>query len=270
MANNNPNYQVIIQQIADPSTKSPSGISIVANLPESFAFDSTSTYETPYAQGIFGAGANAAAAFTGTRLTTQAQTARIWQGATDSELMLDLEFFAENDPDADVIQQTLNLLKLSAPTIDPQTGMLRSPGPQLVLNDAGQLTSNLADSLKASGASVTKSVKDLLGYGNKVQQGAMKGQNATTASSGTSTEPPQPSAAGTADFWKRQVRNQISIRIGRYAFFDSVVIMNVQKTYVHNLDARTGQPLHAKVSIRFAPLFLLTQDDIVNIFKAQP
>lgn len=269
MPNNNPNYQVIIQQTADPAAKTPTGISVVANLPESFAFDSTSNYDTPYAQGIFGAGANAAAAFTGTRLTTQAQTARIWQGATDSELMLDLEFFAENDPDADVIQKTLNMLRLTAPTIDPQTGMLRSPGPQLVLNDAGQLTSNLAQSAGASLSNLASAGASLLGFGSKATPAQMQGQNANRSASGASNTPPQPSAAGTADFWKRQVRNQISIKIGRYAFFDSVVILNVQKTYTHNLDALTGQPLHAKVSIRFAPLFLLTQDDIVNIFKAK-
>jgi hypothetical protein len=269
MPNNNPNYQVIIQQTADPSAKTPTGISIVANLPENFAFDSTSSYETPYAQGIFGAGANAAAAFTGTRLTTQAQTARIWQGATDSDLMLDFEFFAENDPDADVMQKTLNMLRLTAPTIDPQTGMLRSPGPQLVLNDAGQLSTNLVTSTGNSLKQVGNAAASLVGFGNKVQQKNMNGANANLSATGVSNTPPQPDAAGTADFWKRQVRNQISIKIGRYAFFDSVVIMNVQKTYSHNLDALTGQPLHAKVSIRFAPLFLLTQDDIVNIFRAR-
>lgn len=266
---NNPNYQVIIQQIADPQAKTPSGISVVANLPENFAFDSSSVYETPYAQGIFGAGANAAAAFTGTRLTTQAQTARLWQGSSESELMLDLEFTADNDPDADVIQQTLNLLRLSAPTIDGNTGMLRSPGPQLVLNDAGRLTSDLTTSLASSVSAAGQAAKDIVGYGNTVKQGQMRSATATTSSSGTSSAAPEPSAAGTADFWTRQVRNQISIRIGRYAFFNSIVVTSVQKTYISNIDQRSGLPLHAKVSLRFAPLFLLTQDDIVKIFKAQ-
>jgi hypothetical protein len=71
---------------------------------------------------------------------------------------------------------------------------------------------------------------------------------------------------GTSAYWKSRIKNQISIRIGNYMFFDSVVITNVQQTFSSNFDAQTGLPHHAKVMVGFKPLFMLVQSDLDQLF----
>jgi hypothetical protein len=268
MANTNPDYLVIIKQAADPSVAGSTGITVTANLPESFAFDSSADYATPFAQGLFnGSGALAQiAAVNGKRLTAQALTAQIWQGSNESDLMLDFDFYSDTDPQTDVIQPVLNLLRLTAPSIDPTTGMLKSPGPRIDLGDTAAILSALGNQLTNSASQVATAAQNF----PNAKPGTMNAENANISSSGASNTPPTAQAgAGGADFWKGKISNQISVRIGRYAFFDSVVIKNVQKTYDNELDAQTGIPYHVKVSVRFAPLTVLTQDDIIKIFASQ-
>ncbi len=276
----NPNYTVTIKQTVDPQNPGTPGIIVTASLPETMGFDTSSEYGTPLAQGLFSGGilaksdsalfraigqaAGAAAAASGTRLTTQAMTAQIWQGSSESDLMLDLDFQTETDPNRDVRIPILNLLKLSTASIDPATGMLKSPGPRVDLTDTGNIG-------VAGGVQAANSVKQVGGaigqIAATVKQGVMNGPNANLNGGQQGNTPPKTDAGlGGSQYWKSVIRNQISIQIGNYAFFDSVVIKNVQKTYSNIIDARTGLPLHAKVSIRFCPLFLLVQQDLDNIF----
>ena len=276
----NPNYTVTIKQVVDPQNPGIPGIIVTAPLPENLGFDTSAEYSTPLAQGLFsggilqksesalfrgiGAAAGAAAAASGTRLTTQAMTAQIWQGSSESELMLDLDFQTETDPNKDVRIPILNLLKLSTASIDAATGMLKSPGPRVDLTDTGNVGEagvlQIANSAKQIGTAAGQ-------IASSIKQGQLNGPNANLDGKQTANTPPKTSAGlGGAQYWKSVIRNQISIQIGNYAFFDSVVILNVQKTYSNLIDARTGLPLHAKVNIRFKPLFLLVQEDLDNIF----
>jgi len=268
MANNNPNYAVIIKQAADPSVPGSTGITVTANLPDTFAFDVSADYSAPFAQGLFNnSGALAQiAAVNGKRLTAQALTAQLWQGSNESDLLLDFEFYSENDPVNEVIKPALDLLRLTSPSIDPTTGMLKSPGPRIDLGDTGAILSALGGQI----ATTAQSVAAAAGFTN-VKSGTMNAQNANISASGASNGPPvQQGNAGGSDFWKGKISNQISIQIGSYAFFDSVIVRNVQKTYDNQLDYQTGVPYHVKISVRFAPLMTLTQDDIVKIFSGVP
>ncbi len=252
MANNNPNYTVIIKQTADPSQKGIKGIEIVAPMPDSFMFDTKSEYATPYAQGLFGGGSGmlaqigkVAGQLGGMRMTSQALTAQLWQGSTETSLNLELEFHAETDPDLDVRQPILALMRMSTASINATSGLLTSPGPSITLDSAGAVVAGLFNSAKDTVTGAPAKIGELT-------SGGMISQNNGVSSAVTSL--------------KETIKNQISIQIGRYAFFDSVVISNVQKTYSHQIDHQTGLPMHAKVSFTFTPLFLVVQSDLTNIF----
>lgn len=262
MANNNPNYTVTIQQAADGSVKGSQGITVSAPMPDSFTFDTRSEYQAPYAQGLFGNGAiSNLAKLGGLRLTTQALTAQIWQGSTETELGLELEFHAETDPDLEVRQPILSLLRLSTASIDPSTGALKSPGPQVNIDDAGQITADAGNQLANTGKQIGNALISVL------RPARLNSENNSFNGRNSSSTPPQvQSGLGGAEYWKNRIRNQISIQIGRYAFFDSVVISNVQKTYGHQIHGPTGLPMYAKVSFQFKPLFLLVQGDLDQIF----
>lgn len=262
--NSNPDYLVIIKQVPDPTKPSEAGLTVIAPLPDSFANDSTNEYSAPFAQGLFGQGAiGQALSAGGIRVASQAMTAQLWQGSNESDLMLDLEFHTETDPDTDVRQPVLTLLKLAAASVDSATGLLKSPGPQISLSDlsgiAGAAGSQLATSIK-QGSSALGSIV------GQVKPGKMNAQNANLNSSNQNTKPVADNGLGGSQYWKSVVRNQISIQIGRYAYFDSVVILNTQETKSHQMDARTGLPLHSKVSVRFKPMFQVTQEDLEKIF----
>lgn len=267
MANNNPNYTVIIKQVPDAQNPSAGGVTVTAPMPDSFMFDSRSEYSPPYSQGLFsrdGALAKVSQAF-GARLTSQALTAQLWQGSTETDLNLELEFIAEIDPDAEVRQPILALMKLATASVDPASGMLLSPGPSIPFQLQTALTAG-SDALSSLG-STAGAVLNNLGITNKFSNaqpktGQINGENANFNGQNTGTTPP----ISNASYIKSLVKNQISIQIGRYAFFDSVVINNVQQTYSNQIDALTGLAMHAKVAISFRPLFLVVQSDLDNIF----
>lgn len=264
----NPDYLVIVKQVPDPSNPGITGPTVTAPLPESFAYDTASEYATPFAQGMLGAG-NAATALSslGVRLTTQAMTAQLWQGASENDLSLELDFQTYDDPDADVRQPVLTLLKLAAASVDSATGLLRSPGPRLSLEDTGKIASSAGSTLLSEAKQVGSALGSVLGITGIRTDKGLNGPNANLNSNQQANTPPTTqNGLGGAQYWKSVVRNQISVQIGRYAFFDSVVILSAQDTWSNQIDARTGLPLHAKVSIRFKPLFLVTQDDLDQIF----
>jgi hypothetical protein len=266
---NNPDYLVIIKQVPDPANPGLAGPTVTAPLPESTAYDTSSEYATPFAQGMLGSG-NAATALSslGVRLTTQAMTAQLWQGATENDMSLELDFQTYDDPDADVRQPVLTLLKLAAASVDAATGLLKSPGPRISLQDTGKILSSSGSTLLNESKQALNALGSVTGISGTLRTDrGLNGPNANLNSNQQANSPPTAqNGLGGAQFWKSVVRNQISVQIGNYAFFDSVVIMSAQETWSNQIDTRTGLPLHAKVSIRFKPLFLVTQDDLDQIF----
>lgn len=264
---NNPDYLVIVQQVPDPQKPELKGISVAAPLPDTLAYDAAAEYQTPFAQGMGGSGSfGQALSAAGVRLSTQAMTVQLWQGSTENDIGLELEFQTWDDPYKDVMEPVLNLLSLAAASVDTATGLLKSPGPRISLADTGKIISNAASQLIDSGTQVAKASGSVVGAVNTNK--GLNGENAVLnsqqkASSGGTTE----NGLGGAQYWKNIVKNQISVRIGRYAFFDSVVILNAQETFSHQMDSLTGLPLHAKLSLRFKPLFLVTQQDLDKIFQ---
>lgn len=266
----NSDYLVIIQQ---------NGVSVQAPMPEAFMFDTEASFNAPLPQGFGSAVINDVTSAFGTRLVVQALTAQIWQGSSSAELSMELDFHTETDPVNDVRVPLLNLLKMTMPSISSTTGLLNSPGPQLDLSALGSLAK---DALKGTGQAVSNvggaaidatknawnNAKNNLGN-NPPTQGNLNNSNTTTndgnnanVNSSLNKNP----ELGTAAYWKTQIKNQISIQIGNYLFFDSVIVTRVSQTFSSNFDAITGLPHHVRVNVGFRPLFMLVQQDLDNLF----
>lgn len=265
----NTNYICLIQQSA---TANP--ISVEAPMPDSFAFDAGATYDQPLPQGFTqNKIANTVAAAIGVRLATQAMSAKLWSGNTDTNLSLEIQFHTETDPVADVRTPIVNLLKLTMPSTSTSTGILSSPGPSFDFTAANvAATGKAAVSLiGAAGVAVVNTVQNFfnpIGAGN-TQIGSLNNTSQTTNDGAKNTIPApttQNPSLGTAAFWNTKLKNKISIRVGNYLYFDSVVITRVSITSASNFDAQTGLPHHCRVMVEFTPLFMLTQQDLDTLF----
>lgn len=246
----NANVSDYLVHIVQSSTNT----NISAPMPDSFSYDSASDYQAPFSQGIFGnSNVSSILKVMGTRLTTQAFTAQIWQGSTETSLSLELEFHTETDVINDVKKPMLQLLALS--TADVNNNLLVSPGPSLDQTQAVALA-----------AAATKfGITALKEAAEKLIQATLS--DATSVSNGSNKPTPDMSKFPSKAELLKTIKNNITIQIGRYAYFDSVVITNVQKTYSTQPDALTGWPHHAKVRVDFRPLFLVVRDDLKSIFN---
>ncbi|BAG41652.1 hypothetical protein [Ralstonia phage phiRSL1] len=274
-------YLAYIQQYGVPGSSKPN-ISVTAPLPDSIQFETDSSYEPLMPQGITdNKTVNNALAVMGVKLAVQSLTAQLWQGTTTGDLYFEVEFHTENDPATDVRLPILNLMKMTTPSISKESGLLISPGPQL---DFAQLQKLAKDALtegkniftqqgttSSSSASYNynpKVVSTGLGSGlfypsamiNTNQQ-STDGNN--TAGVTSTTDNPN---LGSAQYWKSLVSNRISIQIGEYLLFDNVVITRIAQTFSSNFDSLTHLPHHVKVGIGFRPMFVLTQDDLDNVY----
>lgn len=262
----NPHYLVTIVSSADSPGATP--VHVSAPMPESFMYDAASQYEAPFTQGLTGNSMidTVLRVGTQTKLVTQTLTAQIWQGSTETELGLELEFQAEVDPATEVRDPIKNLMKLVTPSTD-HGGFITSPGPKL---DSQILKDFVAAAERAGSAA--GSVVGVGDYKGNVNVGTMMNAEVNNAqgSGGLARTNDGADTIGTVDYIKGRVRDKITIRIGNYAYFDSVVITNVQKTYESQLDARTGLAHYAKVGIRFKPLFMIVQADLDQIFSPPP
>ena len=264
MSGINPNYRVTIMKSSGVgiATAANSAIIVEAPLPESLSFDMQSAYSTMLPQGLTGGALATGLAAFGIRLAVPALTAQLWQGSSEIQLQLALEFHTESDPVADVQLPIVNLNRLVMPSISTSTGMLQSPGPVVDYTQIGTVASNagtqLLNTLKnAVSGKVTPTPATLNNTSVNTNDGANSATSKPTAQNPT---------LGTSQYWKSKVSNQISIRIGNYLYFDSVVITNVQQTFMSNIDAITGLPHHATVNITFKPLFMLTVEDLAQVF----
>jgi hypothetical protein len=268
MLNANPNYLVTIMSVLDSPGQQ--HISVTAPMPETFMYDASVQYDSPFTQALTGNVMIDTILRVGVaaKLVTQAMTAQIWQGSTETELGLELEFQAETNPATEVRDPIVSLLRLVTASTDFE-GLITSPGPKIdsaIMQDfvsaAKKVGSSIADSFSSFSLPGTKELGSILNTGiTSIQPSGQGAANAQPSSSQT---------LGTVDYYKSKVRDQISIRIGNYAFFDSVVITSVQKTYESQFDALTGLPYYAKVAIRFKPLFMITQSDLNKIFFPPP
>lgn len=250
--NGNLDYAVHIQQ--QFSQKPGDFIDIYAHMPDSFMYDAASQFEAPFAQGITGNSMvdTVVRLTTQTKWATQAMTVQLWQGTADTELGLDLEFQAEADPINEVRVPILQLLKMVQPS-SQRGNLITAPGPKIdaaILDHLGEVWGDIKNSVTGIYDS-SKRTPDGSNASRPDQQNDQK-------------------SFGLADsLINKFINDQISIQVGNLAFFKSVVITNVQKTYESQFDNQ-GLPHFARVSIRFKPLFMITAEQLDEIFNPNP
>lgn len=257
----NPAYTITIASVMDNPGKPP--VFVQAPMPESFMYDATVMYEAPFTQGLTGNSMIDTIMKVGfsSKLVTHSMTAQLWQGSTETDLGLELEFQAESDPISEVRDPIVSLLRLCTPSLT-SAGFLMSPGPKLegrILHDIAMRAQNI-DANVRSIPEGTQGQVDLASLQDPAQASTQGSGNYAPNNTDRST------TLGTVNYFKSMIQDQISVQVGNYAFFDSVVLTSVQKTYESQFDQRTGLPFYAKVAVRFKPLFMVTQEDLDNIF----
>lgn len=285
-------YKVLIQAQL-PSNQI---INIVADGPQEFAFTTSLTYESPYqdiGEGLFSAGTSKLGAAggaikslvhgSGTRMFTQALTAKVWTGASETTISVPLVFQAEENAEKDVLLPLMQLMFLSMPREARAGGLLSGPGPVFDWTAVssprprnpsayvaggsspggsnsptplGALASTLGDFAKKEFKTIVKDGFTSLVSGDASLGGALDTLNQTVVDASNSL--------------KGLVRYPISLQIGQGFRLDNVVVESVQQTqrlqpvgdsYNHS----SGINSRVQVDVTFKTFYTLTQRDIVNM-----
>lgn len=233
-------------------------ITVDAWLPETVGMDVNATYDTPYAQGLGSANEKlgAFAQFIGMNLTTQALTAQIWQGGAFINFQLPFIFQAETSAEKDVMLPIKDLLRLTMPKDPSGGGILEAPGPHV---DIKKLAQN-------GGAGVAKAAQDFRENGLSKMIDTAK--QALDDPLGTATKVKDAAnvvSQRVSQALVNSVVNNISLYVGQFLYFPSVVITDVSPTFDVSLDG-TGKPTRATVDVSFRTFYVPTQNDIETMF----
>ncbi len=297
---NNP-YRILVQSNAEGGGGSEKqSLSVQGWLPEEITFDVAAQYEAPYAQGFNGAfpvlGGIMRAL--GVSLVTQGMTAQIWQGSTDINFQVPIVFQAETNAYDDIIKPIKNLLKLTMPRDPEGGGLLESPGPRINVerlkglvqtvsnlplpkpqqdtqgtrstlpnNDTGNRTQSMLGGVQNAITEQFKSANEkltgLMSIGNTPISTRILDTSADLAIGAKNVANKGAVALNTA--LVNAIDNNISLYIGQFLFFPSVVITDVSQAY-NVLIAPDRNPSRATVNVTFRTFYIPTQRDLDVMF----
>jgi hypothetical protein len=236
-------------------------IIVDAWLPETVGLDVNANYDAPYAQGI---GAindklGALAQFIGMNLTTQAMTAQLWQGGSFINFQIPFIFQAESNAEIDVMRPIKDLLRLTMPRDPSVGGILEAPGPHIDIKKLAQNASQAGQSslsnLTSQGASgLVDTAKQVVNNGLDMNDLAKAKDQANNI------------AKQASRLIVNSVVNNISLYIGKFMYFPSVVVTDVSPTYDVVLN-NAGKPMRATVNVGFRTFYIPTQNDIELMFS---
>jgi hypothetical protein len=220
-------------------------ILIRANLPHEYSLDFGAAYEASFSQSLSDntyAAARKVGNALGLQFVTKAMTAKLWQGSNDVTFSLPFIFQIETDYYKDVLEPMSQLYRLVLPKQSASFGLLESPGPSLDLQKLKALAGDtkIGDVLSKSFDAVidgTKSIAD-----GELPQG------------------PDPTAALLGC-----IKNNCSLVIGGYQYFDSVVVTNVAQTTSVLPYYKTGTMSRVEVVVTFSTFVVPTEDDIPKL-----
>lgn len=252
------------------------GIIVEAWLPETLANDINASYEAPFAQGLNQAAPDlgAFARFLGVNLTTQALTAQVWQGGGFIEFSIPFVLQAETSAAADVMEPILKLYSLTMPKDPSGGGLLRAPGPRIDINKLAARTGDAAADLGRQLASTASDVASGLG---KVASNLLGTKSFTDATAGVVNndtgftsqvlDRADNAAKTVSTALVNSVVNNISLHLGQFMYFPSVVITDVNPTFDVVL-AEDKNPTRATVNVNFRTFYVPTDQDLKTMFPA--
>lgn len=268
----------------------PSGdeMRIVADGPQEYNYSTSLAYDTPYQElgeklfdkavsklGPVGDVAKALIHGSGTRMFTQALTAKVWSGASETTISLPLIFQAETDAETDVLTPVMQLMFLSMPREATEGGFLSGPGPVFDWAASAQpKTNNPSAYVKppddeggifglvgGAGKTVFETGMTAAGQGLAFDfRGAAK-----TTLDGSSKV-----LTGISSSLKKMVKYPISLQIGQGLRLDNVVVESVQQTQSLRpiggaYNQSSGINNRVAVEVTFKTFYTLTQRDIAKM-----
>jgi hypothetical protein len=258
-------YEVIIYQQNDSSSSwgtreanEQNAIRVVKGwLGPEFDFAMSSEYDSPFEVVLSNKVVSTLFTLYGRKAMTPVLTAQLWQGTAIPTFNFTLELETDSNPITDIKTPVMNLLRMVTPSVG-DNGLLKSPGPSV-----DDLLSTVGD---AFGSSVDAVINQFFGS-DKDSSNIGKTSNSsddvvTSKEQSSSMVNRMIGLNGEAS----RLRNQISISIGRYLYFPSVVITDVQTSFKNIIEAATGFPMSATVEVSFKPLFMPTQEDLTTMF----
>ena len=247
-------------------------------LKENFTYSAGAQYDSPF-QTVVASGIAPLLSLGGVKAMPPVLTGQLWSGSETPEFTIECDLVAEFDPLLEIRNPIVNLLTLVTPKTDI-TGQLTlmSPGPYLDPSKVWESLSQLFPAVgkilenegKSSGDGTMPAAAQNTGLVNP--QASAKnlpptkyGTTTNTSSSATSSPSSNGSTNTQNDYVKNALSNQISISIGKYLYFPSVVITNLTCEFLNQIGPN-GWPMQATVGITFKPMFLPTQNDLVTMF----
>lgn len=236
-------------------------IVVDAWLPETIGIDVSANYDAPYAQGVGSVNdrLGALAQFVGMNLTTQAMTAQIWQGGSFINFQLPFIFQAETDAETDVMQPIKDLLRLQMPRDPTGGGILEAPGPHVdikkLAQNSGSQLDNAIDTLTNTG------VKGMLSLAKEAVS-----KNGLLGAASLAKDQANNAAKQVSQAIVNSIVDNISLYIGQFLYFPSVVVTDVSPTFDVILNG-AGKPTRASVNVSFRTFYIPTQNDIELMFS---
>lgn len=236
-------------------------IYISAWLPETVGVDVSANYEAPYAQGLGAVDSKfgALAQFIGMNLTTQALTAQIWQGGSFINFQLPFIFQAESSAEEEVMKPIKDLLRLAMPKDPSGGGILEAPGPHV----------NIKKLAAVGGEEAKQGLSELTGYLGSLSKMIDTGKQIKANPLGSASalkDAANNVARKVSTALVNSIVNNISLVIGQFLFFPSVVITDVSPTFDVVLSP-TGTPMRATVNVGFRTFYIPTDKDIEVMFQ---
>lgn len=251
------------------------GIIVEAWLPETLSTDVNAAYEAPYAQGLnqMSPDLGAMARFLGVNLTTQALTAQIWQGGGFIDMSIPFIFQVESNAAEDVLEPLKKLYSLTMPKDPSGGGLLRAPGPRI---DIDRLLERTGDNAKDLGVNLAKTaggvfvtagraVSNLVGYGTQLNDSTTTVNSNPTGFSTNVLDPADQAAKAVSRSIVNSVTNNISLYLGQFLYFPSVVITDVNPTFDVVL-TNDMNPARLTVNVNFRTFYTPTDRDIEIMF----
>ncbi len=203
---------------------------VVAVMQDKVTFRATSEWEPFLPLGAITNTVNSIAQFTsGRALLSRFMTRRIWKGTSPVEVVLNLIFESINDTFTNVVAPCKALLKMALPSdlgninlLGVNIPLVAPPGPSPFATDTQESFTN-----------ETGNTAD-----EKTAQGIRSLQSAVKAGG-----------------------DQITIKIGNYLQFNSVIIRDVQPVFDSKLSV-DGWPMRAEVSVTFETYEILTKETL--------
>ena len=233
------------------------GVSVRAYIPEQIEASLRSNYDTPFAEGFIrnlphGERLHLSARLAGYGTTTQIMSMQVWQGSEPMSMSLPVHFLYRDDVIEDVIRPMKALMSLSTPRSKTGSGspvdVLESPGPRLRWKSgAGEPPPTVTERI----GNIASGVGTVVGTLTDAATGDLERAVAQTESGFLSNI---------------QIDRNISIDIGDFMSFDSVIIPEVSSTYEIKLDRRTRRPIALEATIQFITFLAPTVESLDQIF----